>query len=198
MIRSNDFGDFGAEIEKMHLANGRDVPNPLVVEAYWETLQDLSWDEFKAGVFTSRQNNGRGYLPSDGVIREEALKARGYLSEQARRAIRARSLESMPVDPTWGSLETPTHQELAEGYAKAAELARRNHNQALKERNSAILGSPEYGDAHERKVRYRSDYERFLELHREHTIADERGEVHTAAPEVHRAMLAIAERMLRK
>lgn len=167
----DDFPPFTAEIQKMFLANGRESPNGLVIDAYWETLEDLSWDEFKAGVFNARQNNERGFLPSDGVIREEALKARSYLYEKHAKEQRARALAPVviPGDPRkWPKVEVARVEDLVVEFGKAADLAQANCEQAKRERNRCMPGDPALEQITERILKYTSNRAHYLQLQRQY------------------------------
>jgi hypothetical protein len=161
----DDFVDFGDEITKMFVANGREMPSTLQIGAYWETLQELTWDEFKAGVFNARQNAAKGFVPGEGVIREEAIKARRFLQGQREKQYNAGKLTAVPVvNPPPKDRVPNTIAEQVVAYEQAAEMAKANHNQALKEWQRTPPGDPALEDIMERRIKYRANYWHFLNL----------------------------------
>jgi hypothetical protein len=161
----DDFVDFGDEINRMFIGNNKPLPDNGLVLVYWETLQDLSWDEFRAGIFNARQNAAKGFVPGEGVIREEAIKARRFLQGQREKQYNAGKLEPMPVNNPPPKDRVPnTIAEQVVAYEKAAEMAKANHNQALKEWQRTPPGDPALEDIMERRIKYRANYWHFLRL----------------------------------
>jgi hypothetical protein len=151
-------------ILSMYLASKGREPSEAEVDAYMQVIAELSFDEFTAGILRARKKKGSGFTVTDGEIYQEAMAARREMQRHAREEYeRSKALPAV-VEAKWPDRVPNTIAEQVVAYEQAAEMAKANHNQALKEWQRTPPGDPALEDIMERRIKYRANYWHFLKL----------------------------------
>lgn len=164
-MNAQELTEVSAAIDRMFLAVKGTICPVEIMPCYLETLGDLNFDEFTAGILRARKKKASGFVPTDGEIYQEAMTARRQAFDARTAETTSRALPAIPGDPRkWPKVETAKVADLVESYEKAAELAIRNREQAIKELRGCMPGDPHIGNCRERMIKYASDRRHFQKL----------------------------------